>query len=289
MKKLRTLINGEETDLISISDRSVNYGDGLFETLKIDKGEPVFWQRHLKRLFESCDRLMLPRPDEQLLFKEVRLLSQSTSKGVLKIIYTRGTGDRGYRIPQSACPTRILSVYDWPQHAAADPAAGVEIRVCNTRLSTNPLVAGLKHLNRIEQVMARSEWPQGDRIYEGLMLDYNDYVIECTSSNLFIVRDKLLVTPDLSGCGVSGIIRGLIIDSAAEQNLEVQISNVTLPDLLQADEVFICNSVAGIVPVCCIENTRFTSWPVTLELVSLLHKKELENRELENKELNEFQ
>ncbi|MEI6708207.1 MAG: aminodeoxychorismate lyase [Methylococcales bacterium] len=233
------LVNGINQPHIGISDRGLQYGDGLFETLTVNNGKPVFLTQHLNRLINGCQRLQLPAPDTNLLRAEIQQLCQNTKQAVLKIIITRGSGGRGYRQPDDIHSTRILSLHPFPVYPDSY-AQGITARFCNTRLGLNPTLAGMKHLNRLEQVLARAEW-NDDSVQEGIMLDINNRVIEGTMSNLFYRKNNQLYTADLTQSGVAGIIRGIIINH--ESVIE---HHFTQDELLDADEVFVCNSVIGL-------------------------------------------
>lgn len=239
-----------------MTDRGLHYGDGLFETFAVSEGIPELWDRHMWRLQQGCDRLTIPLPDMELLRTEAEWLCTGTRQAVLKLILTRGSGGRGYRPPQHPQPTRILSLYPWPDHPQSWRHEGVSVRVCRHRLSVNPVLAGLKHLNRLDQIMARSEW-NDSTIAEGLMLDLSGRVVEGTMSNLFLMRDGQLITPDLSQAGINGVMRGLIIDTAADLGIACGFADLTLDDLFGADELLLCNSVIGTWPVRRLEGTSY--------------------------------
>ncbi len=234
------LVNGINQTHIEISDRGLQYGDGLFETLTVNNGKPVFLTQHLNRLINGCSRLQITAPDLDLLHVEIQQLCQNTKQAVLKIIITRGSGGRGYRQPDTIQTTRILSLHPYPEYPDSYQKQGISARFCNTRLGLNPTLAGMKHLSRLEQVLARAEWTDNN-IQEGIMLDINDKVIEGTMSNLFYSKNNQLYTADLTQSGVAGIIRSIIINH--ESVIEHQF---TQDELLDADELFVCNSVIGL-------------------------------------------
>ena len=277
--KTMILINGESKEHIEISDRGFQYGDGLFETIEVRDGQAVFLDAHLERLNSGCQRLYIPFPDVDLLRLEADRLCRQwvhtahSGRAVLKIIITRGSGGRGYRQPDDIKPTRLLSLHPYPDYPATYLEQGVVARFCITRLGLNSVLAGIKHLNRLEQVMARAEWTDPG-IQEGLMLDADGYVIEGTMTNLFYVKDNSLCTAVLARSGVAGIMRGIIIKLAAEQGLSVIEHAFTKEELLAADEIFVCNSIIGIWPVRQIETAQFSVGPITkniqLQLDSLI-------------------
>lgn len=241
-------VNGVIGQQISPLDRGFAYGDGLFETCRLTHGIIPLWELHKARLHAGCERLRIPL-DESLLerYRTELLSTGELSEGIFKVTITRGIGGRGYGLPAKVVPTCCLALYDTPISQAYQQ--GVVLRICQQRLAQSENLAGMKHLNRLEQILARSEW-QDAAIADGLLMDGNDHFIETTSSNLFIVRNGQLITPDLSLCGVAGIMRCLILESLAPQaGLTAKIGAVTLSDLQSADEVFVCNAVNGIWPV----------------------------------------
>ena len=273
-KKLKTvqqkmiLINGESKAHIEISDRGFQYGDGLFETIEVKDRQPVFFERHLQRLNSGCQRLGIPCPDAQILGHEARVLCRTEAvpaRGVLKVIITRGSGGRGYRQPDVIQATRVVSLHPHPNYPEHYSNEGIVARFCATRLGLNPSLAGIKHLNRLEQVLARAEW-NDPAIQEGLMLDVNGHVIEGTMSNLFYTENNRLYTAALTGTGVAGILRGLIMVIAAALGLVVIEHDFSKEALLSADEVFVCNSVIGIWPVKRIATTHFAVGQITRSL-----------------------
>ncbi|EHQ51676.1 4-amino-4-deoxychorismate lyase [Ectothiorhodospira sp. PHS-1] len=245
------LVNGRSASVLPLNDRGLQYGDGLFETLRIRQGHPSHWQRHLERLREGCRRLGFAAPDAAVLETEAGRIAASHPEGVLKLMVTRGPGPRGYRPPASPSPTRILVGSPLPDMPSAWRRDGVRARICRMRLSSNPALAGIKHLNRLEQVLARSEWE--DEYQEGLMLDGEGRVVEGTMSNLFLVRDGMLLTPSLDQCGVAGITRSRIMDIAAGMGITCGQTGLYPDDLFRAEGLFLCNTLIGIWPVRCLE------------------------------------
>lgn len=253
------LINGQAEQNLSVRDRGLHYGDGLFETIAIKESKPLCWDLHINRLYQGCERLDIKAPEEKILKSETEQLCSDMQCGVLKIIITRGETGRGYKVPQSpVVPTRILISNSWPDYPDENVNQGIAVRICEIRLGQNAHLAGIKHLNRLEQVLARNEWHDPD-IAESLMLDSDNNVIEGTMSNLFIVCDNKLLTPDLSQCGVKGIIRQCILDLAPELGIQAEVGNIKLDEIYKADEMFLCNSVLGIWPVARLETHHFKS------------------------------
>jgi len=265
----RVLIDGEATDRISSLDRGLLYGDGVFETVAVKDAQPRFWLRHMARLHAGCERLGIPSPDGNRLLEESLLIIAGLNRGVLKIIVTRGAGGRGYRPAAKVSPTRIIQLHPWPDYPEFCGESGVAVRLCRQRLGCNPATAGIKHLNRLEQVLARREWDDPG-IQEGLLLDGDERLVEGTMSNLFIIRDRVLMTPGLTRCGVAGVLRTVVMELAAGLPLQVQIKAPGLPDLWRANEVFLTNSVIGIWPVVAVDGHPFQKGAVTRRLQELL-------------------
>ncbi len=242
------LINGKSETRIEATDRGVQFGDGVFETIAIKNGQPCLWQRHMERLSSGCLRLGISAPAPSQLHEEVLEEIAQQQQGVIKIIVTRGPGRRGYRPQPGNTPTRIINWNKAPVFPEEVYQRGIKTRLCATRLGWNPTLAGMKHLNRLEQVLARAEWNDAS-IQEGLMMDAADRVIEGTSSNLFILQDEKLYTPDLSRCGVAGVMQGLVIEVAESLHVPVIITDISLQELWQADALFVSNSLIGIWPI----------------------------------------
>ncbi len=252
-------VNGLARDTVPILDRAVQYGDGLFETVRVRGARPEFLGRHLKRLESGCQRLRFPAIPWPRLAQEVTELASHLPDAALKIILTRGQSERGYRFDPDQAATRLLALAPLPQWPVDIPRDGIRARLCATRLCSQPLLAGIKHLNRLEQVLARSEWDDPG-IHEGLMLDQGGNMVEGTMSNIFLVCEGTLVTPALTACGVAGIMRSVILDLARQRDLNTEIRPVTLQQVQNSSEVFVCNSLIGVWPVHKID--RLADYPV---------------------------
>jgi 4-amino-4-deoxychorismate lyase len=249
------MINGEITRFLNSADRGLHYGDGVFTTLSVLGGVPVFLSRHLARLQADAGRLNIPFPGHSVLTDEARRISGLHTESVLKITLTHGAGGRGYRRSERNIGTRIIGVHPKPNYPESITEEGVEARVCEIRLGFNSRLAGSKHLNRLEQVLARAEWDD-EHIREGLMLDYEGFLIEGVMSNVFLVRDGVLLTPLLDRCGVSGVMRGLVLDAARELGLQVVQARILPEEAMNADELFLTNSVIGLWPVCLLDGKK---------------------------------
>ncbi len=262
----KSLVNGEAADSLSIDDRALHYGDGLFETIAVIGGEPQLWHAHMTRLQAGGKRLGLPEIDVTELHREALIVCKGQARAVLKIIVSRGCGQRGYRaLEQTGELTRIIMRTDWPAYPQPFYTRGIRLRLCTSRLGWNAQLAGIKHLNRLEQVLARSEWHDPE-IPEGLMLDQAGQVIEGTQSNIFIVRAGCLLTPNLQQCGVAGVMRDYIMETARSLSIPVSETTLSLADVHDADEVFMSNSLMGIWPVRRFETSVYALGPVSRHL-----------------------
>ncbi len=239
-----SLVNGSFNDFISLSDRGLAYGDGVFRTLKVTHGTPEHWPLHYQMLVSNCSVIGLVCPSAELFMSDFEQLFSSDEISVAKIIVSRGHGDRGYVLPAVIEPTRIMIKSNFPHYPQENFDEGVQLHLCETRLALQPRLAGIKHLNRLENVLARMEW-NDSAINEGLMMDTTNNVIECTSSNIFARYNDVLLTPSIDECGIAGISRQRILSYATSLDLKVRIEKMSLKQLLKADEVIICNSLYG--------------------------------------------
>lgn len=277
MSETQYWINGRPGAQLDAADRAVQYGDGVFETLRIHNAAAEYPELHLQRLRAGCERLGFPAVDWQALRQELDARVAQCDAHVVKVILSRGAAGRGYRPAPDSGVTRIISIHPLP--AQRNISGGVRVRLCKTRLAHQPLLAGIKHLNRLEQVLARAEWDDAETA-EGLMLDYDNNLVEGVMSNVFLVKDAVLITPELSGCGVAGVMRSVILDLAETLGISTQVRRVALHELQTAGEIFVCNSLIGIWPVTGIEATgSYATGPVTRQLQAALeHNRQTDNR-----------
>jgi 4-amino-4-deoxychorismate lyase len=258
------LINGKPTVAVDPLDRGLAYGDGLFRTIRVAGGKPTLWDRHVAHLAEGCNRLGIPIADPDVLAAESASLFADGGDGVLKIIVTRGVGGRGYRPPDVPVPTRVVARFPLPPAPALLPNGGVRVRLCATRVAIQPATAGIKTLNRLDQVLARAEWSEAD-IFEGLMLDTEGFVVGGTMSNLFLVIGGRLYTPAIDRAGIAGVVRAAVLDAA---EIEVNEARLSVSALAQADEAFLTNGVIGVVAIGDLIGRALTIGPITRQLQS---------------------
>lgn len=265
------MINGEQGRSIHVMDRAVMYGDGVFRTMRMDHGQIKCWPQQYQKLASDCQALDILCPARNTLEQELQQLAIDAPDCVVKIIVSRGEGGRGYRVPTFATPNRVLLSAPLPEFPVEYSQQGVHLHLCEIRLSHQPRLAGIKHLNRLENVLARMEWTDPD-VPEGLLLDAEGWVVEGTMSNIFMRLGQQLLTPDLSSCGVNGLQRERILKHASTLGLSTAISHINYPSLLQADEVFISNSLIGIWPVRQIAAVPITLGPIALKLQKTLEQ-----------------
>lgn len=243
------LVDGVPATTVAATDRGLNYGDGLFETMRLHAGTVGLLERHLQRLRQGCERLTLPYPGDAVIEADIAVLAAgSDGDGVLRLVLTRGDGGRGYAPPPTARGRRIVSLHALP----AFGRAGLSVGICRTRLGRSIALGGLKHLGRLEQVLAAREVAEGGWD-EGLMLDDGDQVIEGTRHNLFFARHGGVWTPPLDGCGVAGVMRGLVLEALAASGIPGGEARLRYHELHEIDELFMCNAVAGLRQVSRLE------------------------------------
>lgn len=273
MKTHAFLVNGEFNQSISPLDRGLAYGDGIFRTLRIQSGLPCNWHLHYQKLVADCSTIGIVCPSAELLIDDIHRLFMEdvleNKNATAKIIITRGEGERGYAPPAITMPTRIVMKSAMPQYSAENFKQGVVLHLCETRLAIQPALAGIKHLNRLENILARMEW-RDEQCFDGLMLDANDNVAECTMSNVFVRFGDTLITPTLNLCGVAGITRQQILALSKPLNLIVIEGKITLGKLFTADEVIICNSLYGVFQVRQIADKTWVPKPLAAKLRSIL-------------------
>jgi 4-amino-4-deoxychorismate lyase len=234
-------------------DRGLNYGDGVFETMRVRRRAIRLLDYHMERLGEGCRRLAISGPNPLRLRNELARIAARRPEAVLKLIVTRGIGGRGYRPTGRERCTRVISLHSLPRTALTQ--SPVRVRLCAMRLGMNEALGGLKTLNRLESVLARAEWSD-PRVWEGLMRDSDDNIVCGTMSNIFIKRGSSLLTPKLDRCGVAGVMRRWVLEQAGALQLRADEVRLSWEDLSGADEAFMTNAVVGIVPLAVIQHGR---------------------------------
>ena len=260
---VRVLVNGRPQAWIAHADRGFRYGDGLFETVLLLSGTAPLWQRHMARLALGCERLGIATPDVTELQRQASQVAADLPRAAVRITVSRGQGTRGYAPQDAVQVTCVVEAAPAPTGRAEDYRDGVRLHGCEIRLASQPRLAGLKHANRLEQVLARSEWSDPE-VFEGLMCDADDHAISATAANLFAVLDGVLVTPALDRAGVAGVTRAEVL----ARRPRAIVRELPRAELLRAKEVFLTSSLRGILPVRAIDTATFAVGPVTRELQS---------------------
>ena len=242
----KVFINGSEQSNVNVADRGFQYGDGIFETVAYKNGQLQLWDEHMQRMQDSAERLSLAITDESYWLDDIKKLNLS-GDAVIKLTLTRGISGRGYAYANNDATSRITAVYNWPDYAENN-SEGVTACLCETPISVNSALAGIKHLNRLDNVLARNEWSDA-HIAEGFMLDHNKHVIEGTMSNVFCVLDDEIYTPSLQSSGVAGVMRHHIMKLAEISAIPVNVIDISEQNFLHMDSIFITNSLIGIWPV----------------------------------------
>lgn len=253
------LVNGMPAQMLALADRSIQFGDGVFRTVKCQAGRLAFWARHYRKLCADCAVLGITAPAETVLLDEMRqLLGQTGWQGaVFKIIVTRGESARGYAVPAGIVPNRIVQITPWSAYPQLLYREGATVRLCETRATWQPALAGVKHLNRLENIMARREWAD-PAILEGLLLDRDGCVLEGVMSNVLAWRNGELVTPLLESGGVAGVMREVALEAARRLGWAVAERALPLDVFLQAEQVWLCNSLLDLMPVAALEEQRWS-------------------------------
>ena len=255
------IINGKEQSNISIFNRNFQYGDGLFETCVVNNNQILFWEKHLSRLDIGCRKLKIKNIEEEIWLKDIKKALSLTSKKncVLKLILSRGNSQRGYSYPDDILQVRVVIVSEMKNVQAKE---SFSLEYASSGYHSNPNLAGIKHCNRIEQILARSSLKRD----EAIMLDENQNIISVTQGNIYFIFGQSLVTPKLDRCGVIGSRRSLILELAESIELNVEEGNVSMNDAKKADEAFISNSIMGIQSVNSIEEYQLTKRLVTKQI-----------------------
>jgi 4-amino-4-deoxychorismate lyase len=254
-------LDGQPQDPDAGLDRAMEFGDGLFETIAVRDNRPRLLARHLERLGLGCERLGLATPDTAVLKAEITRAARTPGIGVLKLILSRGAGGRGYARDPNAPVRRWLAGLTARARPARNAIDGVAIETLSTRLAEQPLLAGMKHLNRLEQVLARREL-ESRGAAEGLMLDTSGRAVCGSMSNLFAVLDGVVVTPALTRAGVAGVMRAALLDAWRDAGVAVDVRDLDPAELPGASELFLSNALIGVWPVASLDGRAYAPGPV---------------------------
>jgi len=253
---MRWWLNGEPAEMLSLADRGLAYGDGVFSTIAVNAGVPTLLDAHLERLQQGCARLGIDNvdwPGSEVQLQQ--LIAAQAGPAVVKVMLTRGTGGRGYSGRGAERPNLIVGLGEWPQHYREWRRSGIGLGICTTRLGLNPLTAGMKHLNRLEQVLIRREL-DAHGWSDAVVCDIEGMLVEACAANLFWLQGDTLFTPSLELAGVQGVMRRQVLQGAERLGWRCQIGRYPVQVLHSADEIFISNALMGVVPVVSLDNTH---------------------------------
>lgn len=245
-----------QVDAVSPANRGLAYGDGLFETMRVHDGKLPLWSRHLARLREGALRLGIGLPDVAFIEARIAGMIGGADAGVLKLLVTRGDGGRGYAPPADAQPVWQLSLHPLP----VMPTTALRLHPCDTRLAVQPALAGIKHCNRLEQVLARIEVERAG-CDEGLMRDGEGRVVSATSANLLVHHQGRWLSPPVDRCGVAGVLRGWLLAQGLLEEEELDPAQLD-----SADALALCNAVRGILPASLPGARNWATHPALTDL-----------------------
>ncbi len=246
-------LNGIHQAPLSVEERALHYGDGLFETIAFVNQSPVLWNAHMDRLARGCRVLGIPCPSGQQLLSEASILLPEEAFSLLKIVLSRGIDGRGYRPSEQIAMNRYLLAYKIDPLWRSNP---IETRVCSMPWSVNSRLAGLKTLNRLDQVLAQAEC-KTFQIDEGVMTDGNGHLISGTKSNLFLIEANTLVTPKLNQAGIAGTLRDFLLQEASCFGYKSEVCDISIERMKTADAAFFTNSVMGLLPIKSFEEVAY--------------------------------
>jgi branched-chain amino acid aminotransferase len=252
-----SLVAGEEAR-ISVDDRGLLFGDGLFETMRSYGGKVFRMDRHLGRLFDSMEtiRIRLPYDTKELeeaIYATIR--ANHLPDAYIRLTITRGAGGRGLDPPESSCPTVVIVARELIPYSAHLYHAGMKVDIARNARSLPSPLSRLKSLNFLNNVLARIEARERGTD-EAILLNSNGFVSEGTVSNVFLVREGVLITPDVESGILPGITRETILDLAREKRISLEERLVNTTELFEAEEIFLTNTLMEIMPVSEIDGAR---------------------------------
>jgi 4-amino-4-deoxychorismate lyase len=253
---VRFFLGEDPVDALAPDDRGLAYGDGVFETMRVHAGSVPLWSRHCERLHRGAQRLGMPLPRMSAVEARIGDIIGGCDAGVLKLLATRGSGGRGYAPPGEPTPAWMLALHPLPDRQMQ----GLRLHWCEMRLAVQPRLAGIKHCNRLEQVLARAECLQAGSD-EGLMRSGAGDVVGATAANLLLLRDGIWSTPPVDACGVAGVCRGWLVESGL-----VEVAELSPRQVESADALALCNAVRGILPVASLGGCE---WPAHASVAGL--------------------
>ncbi len=266
------LIDGKKQSKASIFNRNTQFGDGLFETCLVENKKLLFWSNHFERMKLGCDRLKISMIDETLWLSDIKkaFSLMKIDNCIVKLVLSRGESLRGYSYKDNIRPIRITIVSELKKN---NQDKRFSLEFCNSGYNSNPKLAGIKHCNRLEQVLASASI----KVDDGIMLDENENVVSVTQGNIFCIQGNRLITPNLDKCGIEGTRRAVILKIAVDLGFDINIKNLSVAELLRSDEVFISNSIQGVGPVNQIEDFVYSKHKITEIISEALKEKSTED------------
>ncbi|MEJ0006912.1 MAG: aminodeoxychorismate lyase [Steroidobacteraceae bacterium] len=263
---IRVQVDGRPGDGLDVLDRALHYGDGLFETIACRLGRARFLDLHLQRVTEGCARLAIRYEDFPRLGAQIQDLAATQADGLIKLILTRGNATaRGYGARGDEVARTVLLQYRWPPEDPTLWGHGIAVRTARGHLGENPALAGIKHLNRLEQVLIRGEWSDPG-IHEALVFSSSGRLVSGTMSNVFLVRKGRIMTPAITSAGVRGVMRRVVMREAQRRGIDVTETALDAAALTAAEEIFVTNARIGIWPVRALDGRGRAVGPVTRQL-----------------------
>lgn len=258
------LINGKKSLGLNPFDRGLAFGDGVFRTMKIQNGVPKYWKHHYEILSHDAKSIQIHIPSSRTLLNDVKKLFSEPGDFVGKFIVTRGVSERGYQFKKNIKCTRILLKNTFVPIRKKIVTEGVCLQVCKQTLSENSMLSGIKHLNRLENVLAKTELEEGN--FDGILLDNHGYVNECISSTIIMRVNDYLYLPIQNMSGVSGVTKRIILNNAGHMGYKVKTKKILLSELIKSDEVVITNSLIGAIPIRKIKNKTWKSFKLAYDI-----------------------
>jgi len=270
---------------ISSSDRAFNYGDGVFTTLLINEHKVELLPYHISRLEHDAAAIKLNIDIyalEAAIAEQVKAIESASSenaspKYVLKVHVSGGQAGRGYARSEDSEALIRFSQHPYPVHYDSLANEGVAVICAQTRLAIQPLLAGVKHMNRLEQVLVKHEVDDAGA-NDAIVCDTQDNIIEASAGNVFFYLNEQWYTPSLKGSGVNGVVRQCLIDSLLDDNCALNVGEYDPSYLRNASAVVITNALMGVMPVRQIRmpDFSFINFDVTSDTIVAL-KTRLQN------------
>jgi len=259
-------IDGIASEPAAPLDRGLEFGDGLFETMAVLNGRVRLLDRHLDRLAAGCARLGIKPPSRDLLRAEIIAAARAPGTAVLKLVLTRGDGGLGYAVDESRLSRRYLVAAPLRRRAPSALERGVRVATLPTPMAIQPRLAGIKHLNRLEQVLFRQD-VAALGVDEGLVADPEGRLVCGSMSNVFLLLNGTLTTPALHRCGIDGVMRGALLAVCARLGIAVAVRDVMLSECVGASEGFLTNALIGLWPIGEFDGRALSVGPVTRRLM----------------------